>query len=295
MEEGYWVIRTYAAGAVGEKTKFWLPGPRPSRKAGRRERDAIRKAEQNESACVKRMARLINANFAPGDLLLGLDYSDAGLLRLAARAGDMAGRSDREEPGDMVEHMRRAAEAELRNCLRRVKRAMEKEGAELRYVAVTSDMDGDTGEAVRLHHHLIVPAAARDAFLAKWTLGGVHWSSMAEQIDYTPIAEHLLRQVQRVPDEKKYMSSRNLIRPAPSDRIAVSAAELRVPRDGVLLYRSAWQGGHTAQYLKYMLPREKWRRRGKKDEETVRPAAGREHGPAGLSAGGGRQQRAAGG
>ena len=294
MEEGYWVIRTYAAGAVGEKTKFWLPGPRPSRKAGRRERDAIRKQEQNESACVKRMARLINANFSPGDLLLGLDYSDEGLLHLAARAGDMAGRSDREKPGDMEEHMRRAAETELRNCLRRVKRAMEKEGAELRYIAVTSDMDGDTGEAVRLHHHLIVPAAAREIFREKWTLGGVHWSSMAEQIDYTPIAEYLLRQVRRVPDEKKYISSRNLIRPAPSDRIAASAAELRVPRDGVLLYRSAWKGGHTAQYLKYMLPRDKWRGRRKANEEDLRHAAGREHGQADPGAGGGCQQRRAG-
>ena len=33
---GYWVVRTYEAGAVGEKTKFWVPGERPS-KSGRRE------------------------------------------------------------------------------------------------------------------------------------------------------------------------------------------------------------------------------------------------------------------
>lgn len=33
--------------------------------------------------------------------------------------------------------------------LQRLKRALGKEGVELRYIAVTSDMDGDTGEAVR--------------------------------------------------------------------------------------------------------------------------------------------------
>lgn len=283
MEEGYWVIRTYSSGAVGEKTKFWLPGPRPSRKAGRRERDQIRKQEQNESSCLKNLARVINANFGPGDLLLGLDYTDEGLRRIAARAGDMAGRSDREEPGDMEKYMRRAAEAELRNCLRRVKRAMEKEGAELQYVAVTSDMDGDTGEAVRLHYHLIVPREALEAFRAKWGLGGVHWSPLADQIDYTAVAEYLLRQVRRVPDAKKYMSSRNLLRPQPRDRIAVSGAEMRVPKGGRLLYRSAWRSERAAQYIRYMLPREKWKgvRAHGADEEK---GAGAEHKPAGGGA-----------
>lgn len=280
MEEGYWVIRAYAAGAVGEKTKFWLPGPRPERKAGRRERDQIRKQEANESACLKNLARVINANFGPGDILLGLDYTDEGLRRIAARAGDMAGPA---EPEDMTEHMRLAAERELRNCLRRVKRVMEREGQTLRYVAVTSDMDGDTGEAVRLHHHLIVPAAAKDAFLSKWNLGGVHWSPLSKQIDYTPVAEYLLRQVRRVPDAKKYMSGRNLVRPRPRDRIAVTAAEMRVPRGGRLLYRSAWRGERSAQYIRYMLPRGQWKGvRADAEDQTKR--AGPEHKPEGGGA-----------
>jgi hypothetical protein len=31
MTEGYWVIRTYTAGAVGEKIKYWVPGEKPTR------------------------------------------------------------------------------------------------------------------------------------------------------------------------------------------------------------------------------------------------------------------------
>ena len=42
MKEGYWVVRTYQAGAVGEKTKFWVPGARTS-KSSRREKQEIRK------------------------------------------------------------------------------------------------------------------------------------------------------------------------------------------------------------------------------------------------------------
>ena len=41
---GYWVVRTYEAGAVGEKTKFWVPGERPS-KSGRREKQELRKQQ----------------------------------------------------------------------------------------------------------------------------------------------------------------------------------------------------------------------------------------------------------
>lgn len=53
--KGYWVVRTYEAGAVGEKTKFWVPGERPS-KSGRREKQEIKKQEQNEQSAEKSMA-----------------------------------------------------------------------------------------------------------------------------------------------------------------------------------------------------------------------------------------------
>ena len=67
---GYWVVRTYEAGAVGEKTKFWVPGERPS-KSGRRESRKSKSRSKNEQSAEKSMARLLNANFCQGDLLLG--------------------------------------------------------------------------------------------------------------------------------------------------------------------------------------------------------------------------------
>ena len=88
MQEGYWVIRTIKAGQVGEKTKFWVPGKRPE-KSGRRTRSEIKKQEQNDYACVKTLARLINANFHPGDLLMGLDYNADGYRKVLERAEKM--------------------------------------------------------------------------------------------------------------------------------------------------------------------------------------------------------------
>ena len=249
--EGYWIVRTYEAGNVGEKTKFFVPGARPTR-SQRRLRDAARKQAQNEYSAEKALARLLNANFTEGDLLVGLDYSDDGLARLEAWALRQGLPMETEE--ERLDTMRAAAEHELQLMIRRVKRELDKLGLPLRYVAVTSDMDGDTGETVRVHHHLVVDRAVRDVFVEKWVgLGGVDWKPLSPQMDYTPLASYLIRQVRRVPDHKKYISSRNLLRVEPKDRIAMSEAEVRVPKGGVLLFREAYHPG-LSQYIRYILP-----------------------------------------
>ena len=244
--DGYWVIRTYTAGNVGEKTKFWIPGERP-KKVNRRTRSDLRKIEQNEWSAVKAVARLINANFKAEDLIIGLDYSEKGMRKLI----DASFKYDDDNVMDRIRH---AAEHELVLCLRRVKRELARDGVELKYIAFTSDMDGETGEAVRVHHHLIINAEAQAAFVSKWqALGGVDWSYLSVQADYTPVAQYFIRQVRKLPDAKKYFTSRNLIRPQPKDRIVNSGAELRVPQGGQLLYRNAYSPGQS-QYIRYILP-----------------------------------------
>lgn len=257
MQEGYWVVRTYEAGPVGEKTKFFVPGTRPTGKVRRRDRDAARKQEQNEYASQKALARLINANFGAGDLLIGLDYSDSGMEKIQnwGKAHGLA--VDAAEDDKRMDALWESASHELDNALRRVKRQMKKQGGELRAIYITSDMDGQTGESVRVHHHLVVNAAAKEAFVKAWEkcgMGGVSWKTLWEdQEDRTPIAEYFIRQVRRIPDAKKFRSTRNLARPQPKDRIALSDAELRVPAGGKLLFRQEYKIGKN-QYIRYSLP-----------------------------------------
>ena len=307
MREGYWCVGTVESGAVGEKTKFWVDGARPDHRSRRKEQSALKKAKQNEYSSLKELARLVNANFTAGDLLLGLDYSPEGMEKLLRRCGldssaapqnDMRGsaardgteerisplaslgRNDRDEGaeggqvarvtvGDQAatgwggqiaraaDALREAADRELVNCLRRVKRMLEKDGIELYYIAITSDMDGDTGEQVRVHHHLLVPMGTEQAFVEKWEKlgwGGVSWTPLwANQTDRTPIAEYLLRQVRRVPDANKYKSSRNLIRPKARVRAVPTGSLLRAPRGCTLLHINEYKPGQ-AQYMAYLLP-----------------------------------------
>lgn len=251
MTEGYWVIRTYEAGPVGEKTKYWVPGARPTRRSKAKEKTAIEKAEKNEYSTMKNMARLINANFAHGDLLLGLDYSPEGMEKLEAYC--------KRKGIEGMEAIREAAEHELNLCLRRVKRELAKQEKPIRYIAITSDMDGDTGEAVRVHHHLIVSAEVGEIFVQKWKLGGVAWSQLSDQDDYTPIAEYFIRQVRHIPDHRKFIASQNLVRPQPKDRIAASDAEIRFPNGSTPVLRAEFKPGRP-QYIKYILPEDKKQR-----------------------------------
>lgn len=235
---GYWVIRTYVSGNVGEKIKYWIPGEKPT--ASRRKIAAdIRKQDQNKKACERTLARIINTNFTKGDVMVGLDYDDAHLKKVTGESGDAT-----------IEK----AEKELRLCLRRVKRAADKLGITVRMVGVTSDTDGETGDEVRVHHHLIVNREAARLFGEKWKCGGVNFESLKPQQDYTAVAHYMIAQVRHVPDRKKYMTTRNLKKPEVRDRVAKSGAELSVPRGCTLLHRSEYNVGMT-QYIRYYIQR----------------------------------------
>jgi len=242
MAEGYWVIRSYQAGVIGEKIKYWVPGRKPS-KSERRIRSDIKQQQRNEANAVKRAARIFNENFCRGFHLLGLHYDDKGLCRTAQGLGA-------EDYEDKLYH---AAHHQVRLWRNRVRRACAAAGVELKCFIVTSDMDGKTGEYVRVHHHVIINEEALEIAVGKWKLGSTHHKALRGDLDRTELAAYLLNQVRRLPDEKKYIASRNLIIPQPKDRIAVNEAELKVPKGGQLLHRAEYKPGQP-QYIRYIVP-----------------------------------------
>ena len=256
--EGYWVVRTYSAGRIGEKIKYWVPGEKPTR-SKRKMKSDINKQRQNEFSAVKRVARLLNANFTAGaDALFTVTYNPQALEAIELHAmetlaGDVSAEDFRNACYDLAHH-------QLVNFIRRVRRACTAAGIPLRYLAVTSDMNGKTEEAVRLHHHLVVNREALDICREKWTAGEAEGKvldnlSFVDQ-DLTPLAEYLLDQVRRLPDERKYVPSRSLVIPQPKDRAVSTGAELRVPRGGQLLHRNEWKPG-MPMYIRYVLPLDK--------------------------------------
>lgn len=255
--EGYWVIRTYKAGSVGEKTKFWVPGKRPDKSISRRQRDAIRKREQNEYSAVKRLARILNMYFTSGDIFLGIDYGQKGMQKLEKWLKAQGVDLEQLDEAERIEAIYNAADHELVNCLRRAGRRAKVAGVEIKAAFITSDMDGKTGEKERVHHHLVINREAKEYFVEAWgKLGGVTWDPMwGNQEDRTDVAAYMIRQVRHRPDAKKFRTTRNLKPPVPKDRIVNSDAELQVPRGGKLLFRREFSRSEQPQYIRYVLPK----------------------------------------
>ena len=252
--------RIIEAGKVREKILYRVHANTQPRRGRRKGATLARKQDANERSCVKRFARILNANYAHGDLMLGLTFSDVEIRKLIDKVG-----TDINAIYEAVEH-----EAEL--GMRRFKRALGEKGKDLRAVIVVSDMDGDTGEMVRPHIHMIVPAegfSMRDGVLMiaeksvekVWKKGIVNYQPLRDQDDYTPLAEYLMRQVRRRPDAKKYKTTRNMRKPRlVSERLVYRNAPIKAPKGAKVLHISEYVPGE-AQYVRYIPAKPKTNRK----------------------------------
>lgn len=268
-KEGYWVIRTYQAGQIGEKIKYWVPGQKPTRSQRRMKAD-IKKQQQNENDATKRVARILNENFHGRDVFDALTYSDENYIRLLEQMPDGL---DEEARRDWIY---KQAEHELELFLRRCRYACKKAGVEFKYFAITSDMDGETQEQVRIHHHIITTKEVKNIVRSIWTNGTIEKNAVWDEADHFGLAKYLMDQVRRIPDAKKYKRSRNLIVPEPKDRIALGGKEVQPPKGASILYRSTYIPGRP-QYIRYVLPKESVHcggSRGKKHAQISSPKGG---------------------
>ena len=263
---GCMMERIIRSGRVEEKYTFRVAPntkPRAKKKKGA---TLPRKQDANERACTKRLARLINCNFTHGDLLLSPNWDEERLKALTEKAG-----------GDL-EALYALAEHELDLFLLRLRRELKKQDRQLRYIAITSDQNGETGELVRIHHHILIPCEGIEMRGGKlwigektlesvWKNGNVDYQPLRSQEDYTPLAEYLMRQVRRKPDTSKYKASRNLAKPVlVSERLVYAAKELQTPKGAKIVYRAAYTPGE-GQYIRYIRPVRQFRRKKRTGED----------------------------
>ena len=280
---------------VIERTRFPVRDNARPRSSKTKGNTPPRKQEANFNSALRRLARILNCNYThESGLLITLDYDQPGLQRLCGLAGltetetawvlgkhvNPVGnwtqigkkRTDSEkiapEMEQAMEKLRAAAEKQMNLWIRRVKRHY---GSALKYVAVTSDIDGETGEVVRIHHHLPIEAAgiSWDLLQRQWRLGSVDIRRLRGQADYTPIAVYLLRQVRRQPDAKKYTVSRGMLMPEITEREVLGSPEIKAPAGARVLERSEYNPETVVQYIRYVpKPREPRRKGGKQNEQT---------------------------
>lgn len=240
------MVRRTTAGKVVELSTVWVSANTKPRRNKRKGTTTAAKHDENERDCVKRLARIFNANFSHGDLLLTAKYDDDGFADLVRRA-----MADRREGENIEDAVLRMAEHDAQLYLRRLRRILDKDGVELRAVVSTSDMDGQTGEFVRPHHHIVLPRVGFEAAAKAWHLGSVEYQILRDQDDYTPLAAYIIKQVRRRPDAKKYTCTRNLKKPVVNERWAAADEMLKPDRHGKVVGRNQWEPGKP-QYIRFV-------------------------------------------
>ena len=153
----------------------------------------------NDRLAVKELTRKLNANFVPGDLHVVLTYETAPEKQQAKK--------DRE------------------TFIRKLRKEMESQGKELKYVAVTEY------EHTRIHHHLVINAVELNTLEKLWVKGWVKATMLDESGQYSKLAEYLIKETQKTFREegsvykRRYSCSGNLIKPVVT-RIEVDLSEL---------------------------------------------------------------------
>ena len=207
----------------------------PTRRRGMRVKGktSLRKILANEREAVKALARLINCNFGPGDVWLTLTYAEDRL------------------PASMEE-----AEADFARFLRKLRALCRKEtGRNPIYISSPSEIDPRTGEKVRLHYHVVMPAVAYESVIKLWPMEDVTYRRLDGRGDYTGIARYICSNAVRAPGKKRWSCSRGLKKPVYTEPVPVRQNErLYIPRSASLKEKSDMvdtETGMASVYVRY--------------------------------------------
>lgn len=240
------MVRTVRSGKVIEKSQYWVGIRKP--RAKRSKGSSLRKKDGNLRSAIRRLAQTLNCNMGKGDLLVTLHYD-----------GEHIGGGTPEE-----------ADRACKLFWDRLSRALKKLGLQIRGFWLTSDMDGETGDRVRVHNHLVIGGEgieltwSEDGTLADasvggrslreiWGGGGIDVEPLREQDDYTPLAVYLLRQVRERENAKKWHPSRGLRQPVIEDeRIVERPRELRAPGGATVKEIGAYDEATGQHYIRYI-------------------------------------------
>ncbi|MGG5463519.1 rolling circle replication-associated protein [Clostridium sp. B9] len=161
------------------------------KKKSRREKkkeSALKQKNLNEKNCKKKIVRLINTNFTTKDIAVTLSYNKENLP-------------------DSLETCKK----DVSNFLRRIKRYLKKHKLpDLKYIAVIENKN--KGQAIRIHHHLIVSGdIARDQLESMWKKGRCNTYRLQENdFGFEGIARYIVKEPL---GNKRYSASRNLKKP----------------------------------------------------------------------------------
>lgn len=242
-KEGMYMITKIISGSVVERRKTYV-GRRPSRRGARiKGASSEKKQENNRQQAILTLARTLNCNYSHGDGYLTLSFADEAL----------------DACGGTLEGAKKAG----RKFLDRVGYRMKKHGEVLKWVLVPSELDGETGELVRVHIHVVISGHGLrledgvfylydEKLEDVWGNGEVDVQILRRQKDYYPLARYLILQARGAADEKKYSVSRNMVKPRVEHLYTWSPAPLRVPAGASALPGTRYDPETGVNFVRYI-------------------------------------------
>lgn len=188
------------------------------------------------------------------------DWEVPAAARRVVAPYDGDGKQEEDGDAEAVNRLREAADKQLTLWLRRLKR---KHSGKIKAVLITSDVDHETGELVRVHHHVVLAAEgiSWDLLRGEWKHGSVDIKQLRAQPDYTPVATYLMRQVRKQPDKKKYRVTQGMEQPKIEEREILCNSEMRAPAGANVLERSEYTAESIGQYIRYVPKKREYRRK----------------------------------
>lgn len=190
-----------------EKEMFNLsPYKKPLDRAKKMKESTPAQKNLNDKKSKRQFRRILHENFGRGDLALSLTFDEEHLPETEKDALRLIG-----------------------NFIRVIRRMWDKKFGDLlpfKYVYVYSDVDGETGEVVRKHFHMIISGGLdRDEIESKWKYGFAN----ADRLRFTEtgiekLANYMLNQAC---GKRRWKGSNNLVKPEPivSDK-AISRSDI---------------------------------------------------------------------
>lgn len=234
--------KTISSGAVLEilqgRTR-WLKGRIRNPKA---RESSIKQQELNWKNSWKKLIRILNANFVPGDLLITLSYQ----------------KEPSEEDG----------EKQLAKFMRRLRKyTKQTTGEALRYVSVT-----EVDDEHRLHHHLICQSMyiTPALLLELWDWRGrIDIGTLDGDPMYNWLAAYFVKQERNCKYKKGWNQSRNIVPPTESEPKKISERKLdaqpKLPKGYLLVDYWTYADSYGNKY-RYIMAIKQERRRYLPDE-----------------------------
>ena len=208
------VRRVYQTGTFREVCDVWASDryrPRGARMKGNARKSQM---DANMKAAIREMTRKLNGNFSyeQGSLLCTLSFDKEPESREEAKA------------------------LFTRQCWKELRKICKAEGKALKVCGVVSDVDGDTGEKVRLHIHVVLDGCTVEQVRRCWSLGVVDCRTIRKEKTHARLANYLLKQCRCEPNEKKWFTSRNLERTKLlSETEIIGSPKYRLPKGAEII------------------------------------------------------------